>query len=151
MTKTKESIIFWFVALSVIFGVIFGPRIYLNYRIEQKMKKAIIVPIFQAGAIAQAKALYVENSSDRELVDKYYLLFITEAQTRKDLLNRIRRNKKLANALQHAKEQGVMVVFSSFYNDFRISSGSVDIPPEASDEEIITFLLGSSAKDQASQ
>lgn len=164
MTKTQKSIIFWTLALSLIAGIILGPRIYLNYRVGQRIKKTVVVPVYKEGAIAKARMIHAEEMAEIEarkkteewekaLIDQYHIIFFfwrdTEEKTAK-VLNRIQQNKKLAESLQYAKEQGVFVTFSD-NNDFTVRSNSVEIPFQATDEEIITFLLGSSAKDKNGQ
>lgn len=164
MSQTKKSIIFWFLASSLICGIIWVPQIYLNYWAEQIMRKAIIVPVFQAGAIAKAKTMRMEElvkleaqekttEWERKLMDRYNLIFLFSSSTNEKktkVFNRIKQNKKLAEALQYAKEHGVWV-FVTDNNNFGVRSSAVDIPIRATDEEIITFLLGYSTKDKAGQ
>lgn len=163
MTKTKKSIIFWVLATSAMFGTIFGP-IYFNFWAEQRIKEAVIAPIYKEGAITKAKTMRMEELAKseaqqkatewkRKLMNQYNLLFIFSGSTDEKVIktfNRIQQNKKLAEALQYAKEQGIWVFFTDSHR-FGVRSNSVDIPIQATDEEVITFLLGSSAKNKASQ
>lgn len=158
MNQTQKSIIFWTLALSLMVGIILGPRIHLNYRVKQRMKEAVIVPVYKEGAVTKAKTMRMEELAKSEaqqkatewkikLMDQYNLLFIFSGSTDEKVIkifNRIQQNKKLAEALQYAKEQGIWVFFTDSHK-FGVRSNGVDIPIQATDEEVITFLLGSSS------
>lgn len=167
MSQIKKSIIFWVSALSLIVGISFGVEIYMNYRVEQRMREAIIVPVYKEGAITKAKTMRAEELAkieaqekatewQRKIMDQYDLIFLFSGNADEKkvkeaiILNRIHQNKKLAEALQYATEQKVWIIFTDAHH-VEVRSSNVDIPIQATDEEIITFLLGSSAKDKVGQ
>lgn len=72
-------------------------------------------------------------------IDKFGISDISLLDDIERFVPRVRANPKLGNALKQVKEKGLK---TRLYNSFSVGSTLIFIKHDASDEEIIDFILG---------
>jgi len=93
------------------------------------------------GAIAKAKGLSSQNDQSFKDEASQFVLYLwsSDIDNYKYIRDRLFANEMLASALRSARDEGVIV---DLERSFSVSAGWVGINVEATDQEIIEFLLG---------
>ena len=94
----------------------------------------------ESGAIAEAKAVEIVFDELKEEAARFGLrLLSSEKDEYNEIRDRLFANEELASALRAADDEGVAVFLE---RKFRVGKGYVEINVDATDQEIIEFLLG---------
>jgi len=93
-----------------------------------------------SGAISEAIASEIAFDEIKDEASQFGLrLWLSDVDDYKNLRDRLSANEALASALKTAKDQGVPIFLDT---SFLVSNGFVSITVDATDQEIIEFLLG---------
>jgi len=110
---------------------------YVNISTDATDEKIIE---FLSSSVAVAKAKWMELESLRKEASQYGIyIWSRDVERYKQMRTRLSSNKDLASALRAAAREEVMVYFDK---EFLVTKGYVNINVDATDEEIIKFLLG---------
>ena len=110
---------------------------YVNISTDATDEKIIE---FLSSSVAVAKAKWMELESLRKEASQYGIyIWSRDVERYKQMRTRLSSNKDLASALRAAAREEVVVYFDK---EFLVTKGYVNINVDATDEEIIKFLLG---------
>lgn len=146
-TKRGFSLRVWLVlcVVGVFLGTGFGWGLHRVYQAKQH-RENIQQPLAPSSAIQKSaiqRAVELEKEEDKvrkslKACNVIPLIGIVPI-TAKNFLNRLEKNKKLADACLRAKSAGVLIFLTDKFW-FSIDPGAITIDSRATDEEIIKFL-----------